>query len=413
MVRDEAHLGRGVRQALRRRAASFGLTENSALLAAYAWALASYSSSKHFTLSVAADTRDLLASGGAGGGSLMGQCMDMLLIEVDARGKGGRPPRFADLARRLQRDLSEARAHSLATSGVGVMGRLSRRDETPGRAPSPYVFASTLGMLGAIGAAGVPAEGRQQQRGFGALFTWFGHVRPARTYLSIPQVQLSHQVMSDLDGSLHFNFDYGKHFQLALQLALLFFWQHLRTTSPSMYPPSPTLSLSLSTTYPRLNFFRYSRPRESRPFLRRREACSGSICSCCCCVSHFLRVPGERLFPASVPKGLLAGYVSLLEKLAAGEQAWILASGPPLLVPPEELDQRSRLDKRDVWGPLSVKCRTERDLMCECPREDGPVLTSCVSAPERTAPSCGRLLPKKNKSAKWCNVFGFVPAFGS
>merc|ERR1719409_2210592 len=90
--------------------------------------------------------------------------------------------------------------HSKCTSGADVMGRLNRRDDTPGRAVAPFVFASALGATEPSGDEAADAARRDNP------FTWYGRT-PASTALTTPQVWLDVQVFNDVDGGLYFNWD--------------------------------------------------------------------------------------------------------------------------------------------------------------------------------------------------------------
>jgi len=103
--------------------------------------------------------------------------------------------------------------HSVHTSGVDVMQRLNERDGTLGRATSPFVFASVLGVApDASGDDEGRAAAAADASDAGATpFGWFGGVRPVAhsTALDTPQVHLDHQVFIDVDGCLHLNWDYA------------------------------------------------------------------------------------------------------------------------------------------------------------------------------------------------------------
>ena len=103
--------------------------------------------------------------------------------------------------------------HSVHTSGVDVMQRINDRDGTLGRATSPFVFASVLGVApDASGDDEGRATAAADASDAGATpFGWFGGVRPVAhsTALDTPQVHLDHQVFIDVDGCLHLNWDYA------------------------------------------------------------------------------------------------------------------------------------------------------------------------------------------------------------
>ena len=196
LIREEDRIAPADYAQLKERCSRFGVTVNSCLLAAYATVIGTFSSKQHFTLSVACSTR------AAEMADMVGNCMDIILIEFDLRHG---PPSLLNLAKSAQAETAVASQHSKHTSGIDVMRRLNVRDKTPGRAPSPYVFASALGLPSGSGSSGGGGGGGSDTTG---MFNWCGHVNVEQTALSTPQVLLDHQVFADRDGSLHLNFDY-------------------------------------------------------------------------------------------------------------------------------------------------------------------------------------------------------------
>merc|ERR1719163_2462278 len=183
-------------QALRRTAAFKGLTPTSVLFAAYVHVLAGWSASPHFTLNCAFFSRD--ESLDAEVGRLVGNLAGTILVDVDASAQS--TPSFEALAKALQARVLATMEHSKCTSGADVMGRLNRRDDTPGRAVAPFVFASALGATEPRGDEAADAARRDNP------FTWYGRT-PASTALTTPQVWLDVQVFNDVDGGLYFNWD--------------------------------------------------------------------------------------------------------------------------------------------------------------------------------------------------------------
>ena len=178
-------------EALQAQCRRFSLTPTVVLLSAYAAVLSTWSS-KHFTMTLANFGR------GVGAERVVGQLADVMLVEVDFRTQ--RP--FVEAAGALGREVWRAIEHSTYTSGIDIMQKLNDRDDAIGRATSPFVFASVLG---------VGAAEEESASGDSTPFGWFGGVRPVphSTALDTPQVHLDHQAFTDVDGALLLNWDFA------------------------------------------------------------------------------------------------------------------------------------------------------------------------------------------------------------
>ncbi len=159
-------------------------------------------------------SRELASSPPTSHSQVVGQLADVMLVEVDLRDPS-RP--FVEAARAIGEEAWRALEYSTYTSGVDVMQRLNERDGAIGRATSPFVFASVLGV-GAAGAKAEEAPPPPADAAAGAAagasatpFGWFGGVRPVphSTALDTPQVHLDHQAFTDVDGALLLNWDYA------------------------------------------------------------------------------------------------------------------------------------------------------------------------------------------------------------
>jgi amino acid adenylation domain-containing protein len=164
-----------------------GLTESSLLFACYSSILATWSSSKKFTMNSALFGRDTELHAEAA--NLVGNLSATMLVPVDATHKAA--PSLRDLTKTLHKTVLSAIDHSVCTSGTETMARLNKRDGVMGRAVAPFVFASVL---------------NQRPKDLDNPFTWFGKT-PANAALTTPQVWLDVQVFDDVDGSLYFNWD--------------------------------------------------------------------------------------------------------------------------------------------------------------------------------------------------------------
>lgn len=164
-----------------------GLTESSLLFACYSSILATWSSSKNFTMNTALFGRDMDLHAEAA--NLVGNLSLTMLVPVDATHKAA--PSLRAFTQALHKTVLSAMDHSVCTSGTDTMARLNKRDGVVGRAVAPFVFASVL---------------NQQPADLENPFNWFGKT-PAHTALTTPQVWLDVQVFDDVDGSLHFNWD--------------------------------------------------------------------------------------------------------------------------------------------------------------------------------------------------------------
>ena len=165
-----------------------GLTESSLVFACYTSVLASWSSTKKFTMNAALFSRD--SSVHAGVSELVGNLSSTMLVPVDVSLKAA--PSLRTLAKTLQATVLSCMDHSVCTSGTDTMARLNKRDNMIGRAVAPFVFASVLNQG--------PADKTNP-------FTWFGKT-PAHAALTTPQVWLDVQVFDDVDGSFFFNWDF-------------------------------------------------------------------------------------------------------------------------------------------------------------------------------------------------------------
>jgi pyochelin synthetase len=164
-----------------------GLTPSSLLFACYCSILATWSSSKKFTMNCALFGRDTDLHAEAG--NLVGNLSSTLLVPVDASKKAA--PSLRVLAKTLHKTVLSAMDHSVCTSGTETMSRLNNRDGSLHRAVAPFVFASVLNQH--------PAD-------LDNPFTWFGKT-PEHGALTTPQVWIDVQVFDDVDGSLYFNWD--------------------------------------------------------------------------------------------------------------------------------------------------------------------------------------------------------------
>jgi hypothetical protein len=164
-----------------------GLTESSLLFACYSSILATWSSSKKFTMNSALFGRDTDLHAEAA--NLVGNLSSTMLVPVDVTREAA--PSLRALTKTLHKTVLSAIDHSVCTSGIDTMARLNKRDGVMGRAVAPFVFASVLNQR--------PADLHNP-------FCWFGKT-PAHAALTTPQVWLDVQVFDDVDGSLYFNWD--------------------------------------------------------------------------------------------------------------------------------------------------------------------------------------------------------------
>ena len=164
-----------------------GFTESTLLFACYSSILATWSSSKKFTMNLALFGRDTGLHAEAA--NLVGNLSSTMLVPVDATLTAA--PSLRALAKTLHKTVLSTMDHSVCTSGTDAMARLNRRDGVVGRAVAPFVFASVL---------------NQQPVDLNNPFTWFGKT-PAHAALVTPQVWIDVQVFDDVDGSLYFNWD--------------------------------------------------------------------------------------------------------------------------------------------------------------------------------------------------------------
>jgi amino acid adenylation domain-containing protein len=172
-------------QALRDRAAARGLTPSTVLLAGYAYVLARWSGSGHFTLNVPLFNRPAEQPEIA---DVIGDFTTVTLLECDVRAEDG----IAELARRLQDQLWRDLEHR-AVSGVEVIREIARVRGIRADAFAPVVFASAR------------EQGRDRSGTGGPLGArWLG--RTGYAISQTPQVLLDHQVYED-GGGLSMNWD--------------------------------------------------------------------------------------------------------------------------------------------------------------------------------------------------------------
>ena len=164
-----------------------GLTPSSLLFACYCSILATWSSTKQFTMNVALFGRDTDLHAEAA--NLVGNLSSTMLVPVDVSPTAA--PSLRALCKSLYTTTLNTMEHSVCTSGTDTMSRINNRDGTHYRAVAPFVFASVLDQR--------PTDVKNP-------FNWFG-TTPSHTALTTPQVWLDVQVFDDVDGSLFFNWD--------------------------------------------------------------------------------------------------------------------------------------------------------------------------------------------------------------
>ncbi|MGW7002912.1 hybrid non-ribosomal peptide synthetase/type I polyketide synthase [Streptomyces sp. NPDC054933] len=163
-------------QRIRAQATEHGITASTALIAAYAAVIGTWSKSQHFTLNLTAVDRlpvhDQVRD-------IVGEFASFDLLEVDLRGAAD----FATLARQVQQRSWEDFEHR-HVSGVRVLRELARERGGSGGAAMPVVVTSSL------------TEG--EDRGDNG-YAWLGE----QTYFisQTPQVTLDHFIM-EVDGNL-------------------------------------------------------------------------------------------------------------------------------------------------------------------------------------------------------------------
>lgn len=169
-------------EALKRRAARFGVTPSALLLAAFSEVLATWSATPRFTLNLTLFNRLPL---GEGIGRVVGDFTSVTLLAVDF---GTRRP-FAEHAAAVNRQLREDLEHR-AYPGVRALREWAKRTGSAGTPLAPVVFSSTLVLDTAADFS------------LGRLFGG----RLVDAISQTPQCHLDHQLMED-EGRLVFHWD--------------------------------------------------------------------------------------------------------------------------------------------------------------------------------------------------------------
>jgi amino acid adenylation domain-containing protein len=169
-------------EAFKARAARYGATPSGALCAAFAVALAQWTSEPRFTLNLSTANRWPFHEDVP---RIVGDFTATTLLEIDLTART-----FAELLRVTQGRLLQDLQHHLF-SGLDVMRELNRRSRRVGGFLTPVVFTSVLGV------ENVPAPPSS-----------FLKSEPVFAVSQTPQVSLDHQVF-EIDGALSYNWDYS------------------------------------------------------------------------------------------------------------------------------------------------------------------------------------------------------------
>lgn len=179
LERREAVLARPSWEAFKSRASALGVTPSNALIAAYAYVIATWSNSDHFIFSQMATRRfadlhpELL--------KMVGNFVSLYPLEV----RLDRATSFVENASGIQRQVLEDLKH-LEFGGMRVLQELNRLKGSFGTAPSPFVVGSGL---------------------------FLKHYRRASfTVLETSQTLLDHQFFELADGSCHYVWDLMEEF---------------------------------------------------------------------------------------------------------------------------------------------------------------------------------------------------------
>jgi len=184
----EGFLERSSWEAFKRRASSLGLTPSNAIIAAYAYVIATWSNSDHFILSQMMTRRfaelhpDLVR--------MLGNFASLYPLEIRLESAAS----FADNARKIQDQVLRDVRH-LQIGGMHVLQELNRLKGAFGTAPSPFVVGSGLFIK------------RYRKAAF--------------TVLETSQTLLDHQFFELEDGSYHYRWDLLEEFFPAGMIAAM------------------------------------------------------------------------------------------------------------------------------------------------------------------------------------------------
>ncbi|WP_395854689.1 amino acid adenylation domain-containing protein [Cystobacter fuscus] len=168
---------------IKENARACGLTPATAMCAAYAEIISTWSRNGHFTLNVLHQNRPPVHENI---NDVLGCFSTTVLLEVDNR----TPAPFEERARRVQSQLWTDLEH-VNVNGIEVVRELARASGTRAPAAMPVVFASTLHLS---------SDESEEEEMFGRLG------RVVDSHLQTPHVWLDHQVFQ-LAGELVFNWD--------------------------------------------------------------------------------------------------------------------------------------------------------------------------------------------------------------
>ncbi|PCE30737.1 hypothetical protein BZL54_19040 [Burkholderia ubonensis subsp. mesacidophila] len=160
------------------------VTPTFAIIAAYAGALARWSSRRHFTITILLSKRPF-ADGDME--QVVGNFGTTLLLEIDLR----QPTSFADFARAVQKQFWKDVAN-IDVSGIEVAREVNRAQGSALRLVAPVTFTSMMASNNLSDA---------QQAALKRL-------RHVGSRLDVPQVLLDHQVAEEPQGDLTMNWDY-------------------------------------------------------------------------------------------------------------------------------------------------------------------------------------------------------------